>query len=119
LKAPKGIKEVARLVRDKSIVEEIYRQKQNEYLFAVYDGKRVRYKESIMINGVLYVPLNLFWQFTKHHPPLSTIASIWSIVGFAITEAIGGQTPAPTSKAQSIFSFLLFFCSFFGVPIQC
>jgi hypothetical protein len=49
--------EITTLVTDNLIVEEIYRQKQDEYLFAVFDGERVRYCDSLTMDGTVYAPL--------------------------------------------------------------
>lgn len=54
----KDIKEITSLLTDSLIVEEIYDQKKERFLFAVYDNcSRVSYKESIQVEGVLYKPL--------------------------------------------------------------
>lgn len=50
-------KEITFLATNNLIVEEVYRQNQNVYLFAVYDGLNVAYQDSIVVNNVLYTPL--------------------------------------------------------------
>jgi hypothetical protein len=55
--SPNEIKEITFLVTNSLIVEEVYRQKQNEYLFAVFDGSNVVYQDSIVVDGTLYAPL--------------------------------------------------------------
>jgi hypothetical protein len=55
--SPSESKEITFLVTNNLIVEEIYRQKRNEYLFAVYDGKSVTYQETIQNECITYMPL--------------------------------------------------------------
>ena len=50
-------REITFLATNNLIVEVVYRQKQKEYLFAIYDGMNTVYQDSIIVDNILYTPL--------------------------------------------------------------
>lgn len=44
-------------VTDKLVIEEIYKPENSEFLFAVYDGEEVKFKEKVEIGEETYIPL--------------------------------------------------------------